>query len=53
MAAKGEISRHIKALTELLAKHPEGLGIDEIAKKAGLDLPRRTLQRRLEGSEQR
>lgn len=51
MANREEISRQIKVLKELLAQHPQGLGIEGLLANAELGLPRRTLQRRLESPE--
>ena len=37
----------LDALTEIVSRHPDGASVDEIARATDIDLPRRTLQRRL------
>lgn len=48
MAAQDQIAKEIKVLSDLLRRHPGGLGIEAILASAELGLPRRTLKRRLE-----
>jgi len=51
MAAQEKIAKEVKVLSDLLRRHPEGLGIEAIMASAELGLPRRTLKRRLESPE--
>ncbi|TAJ77583.1 MAG: Fic family protein [Gallionellaceae bacterium] len=39
--------REFEQIIELLAHHPDGIGVDRLAQKLGADIKRRTLQRRL------